>query len=657
MTGIRKRIGLMSGRRQFFIAWTLATGAWIAGIFLRAALYFRLTPYGQPFVAHWDRYFFHSLFYNLFGAFILLAPFAVYWLWHHEREHEPQSARRGHLGLMALLTLGLFCDQFDAETMRSMGVHATPSFVRTYWQVGGSMDMLIRSMNHDAGGSWSAFIVAGVVIGGFLLWALRYLSRALSTQEGPQWSRRASMVAAALPVIAVLIAVYTPGGKFRYRKVRPYIMVLTSELTADTTVGKRPENYGALVDAYQQTWLFESGDEGWRFDDPERPYVRTPDQPSAPSAEERWNVILLQVETLRALEVGALDRRLRPSPTPNLDALATGPNGALWGRFMTFGPPTVTGTMSGHCGVRPHSRHNVTTRYTYVGFLCLPQLLRGHGYTAEYFTGSDPDWDGQSYWLAQWYDAHHFYRDAQESDEVVLKRATDRIIEMGRSGQPFMATIATISNHYPFNSRDPKTDIAGHDSIRDRIKNTTHYSDAVIGTMIERLRAETFFQKTLFVVYGDHGYNLGEHTPAGQRNGFHESTWSPLIIAGAHPRLPKGRHHQLGGLMDIAPTIADILGFRIRNPWSGHSLIRPHERRTLAHTKNGITFAESPAHSVVFDRATGTPQVFAASDMHQTTPLTGQESAAQELRSRAEARAALNDYLIETGSVWTSIGD
>ena len=108
-----------------------------------------------------------------------------------------------------------------------------------------------------------------------------------------------------------------------------------------------------------------------------------------------------------------------------------------------------------------------------------------------------------------------------------------------------MASIATISNHYQFNSRDQSTDIAGYDDIRDRIKNTTHYTDAVIGRMIERLRKEGFFERTLVVVFADHGYNLGEHTPAGQRNGFHESTWSPLIMYGAHPRLPKGQHDQL----------------------------------------------------------------------------------------------------------------
>ena len=60
--------------------------------------------------------------------------------------------------------------------------------------------------------------------------------------------------------------------------------------------------------------------------------------------------------------------------------------------------------------------------------------------------------------------------------------------------------------------------------------------------LVQSLAAEPWFRRTLLVVVGDHGYNLGEHdgTP-GQRNAYRESVWVPLIIAGPHPALPRGR--------------------------------------------------------------------------------------------------------------------
>ena len=54
---------------------------------------------------------------------------------------------------------------------------------------------------------------------------------------------------------------------------------------------------------------------------------------------------------------------------------------------------------------------------------------------------------------------------------------------------------------------------------------------------------------------------------------YRESTWTPLLIVGAHPRLPRGRHDDIVTLLDVAPTIADLLGLREANPWHGHSLL------------------------------------------------------------------------------------
>ena len=102
---------------------------------------------------------------------------------------------------------------------------------------------------------------------------------------------------------------------------------------------------------------------------------------------------------------------------------------------------------------------------------------------------------------------------------------------------------------------------------------------------LSRLCAEPWFGRTLLVLVGDHGFNMGEHDGRpGQQNLYRESTWVPLIVAGAHPRLPAGRHDVPATMLDIAPTLADLLGIREPVPWQGHSLLalagpaplRPH---------------------------------------------------------------------------------
>ena len=125
----------------------------------------------------------------------------------------------------------------------------------------------------------------------------------------------------------------------------------------------------------------------------------------------------------------------------------------------------------------------------------------------------------------------------------MFRAAARRIRELGASGRPFLASVVSVTNHTPFTSREPALDIAGHATSRERILNTTRYTDDVVREFIGSLEREPWFARTIVVIFGDHGFNLGEHggTP-GEINLYREGVWVPLIIAGAHPRLPRGMH-------------------------------------------------------------------------------------------------------------------
>ena len=99
---------------------------------------------------------------------------------------------------------------------------------------------------------------------------------------------------------------------------------------------------------------------------------------------------------------------------------------------------------------------------------------------------------------------------------------------------------------------------------------------------MKSLRAEPWFDRTLWVINSDHGYNLGEHDGIiGGYTLYRESVWTPFLIVGPHPRLPAGRHDELVTMLDIAPTIADLIGLRETNPWQGHSLLAARPDRPI----------------------------------------------------------------------------
>jgi arylsulfatase A-like enzyme len=185
------------------------------------------------------------------------------------------------------------------------------------------------------------------------------------------------------------------------------------------------------------------------------------------------------------------------------------------------------------------------------------------------------------------------------------------------------------------------------------------YTDDVVRELIESLEEEPWFDRTLIVVTGDHGYDLGEHGTSGQASGWRESVWVPLVIHGAHPRLPRGGHDEPATLLDIAPTVADLVGIRDPTAWMGSSLAA--EGRTgspLASARGPGIFGEQDRFSLVVHPATGMPGLYDAI----TDPLQRNNIAAAHpdvvaaLLRQAENEARLVDYLLESNLVWREPG-
>ncbi len=454
-----------------------------------------------------------------------------------------------------------------------------------------------------------------------------------------------------VPIAAPLNAWTKATGQFRLRKVEPVTFAVAVDAALGLEDRRRPAGYERRVRELQSRWLAASPDKAWRFPDPAWPYLRVPLGPAPEPKGPRWNVIFLQLETLRGAEMGFLGRR--PSPTPFLDRLAAAPGSAVWTRALSFGPPSINGLFAGHCSAAPHSRRYMTS-FTHAGFYCLPEALAKRGWRTEMFNAGDTDWDNGSWWIGRWYHRLWRYPEAKERDRPVFRAAARRIRELGAAG-PFLATIVSVTNHTPFRSREPGFDMAGQGSPQGRILNTTRYTDDVVRELVEALRGEPWFARTLLVITGDHGFNMGEHDRRpGQQNLYRESTWVPLIVAGGHPRLPAGRHEALASMLDIAPTVADLLGIREAVPWQGHSLIGAPRRRALYARNRAILAADTPDWSLVTDSVDGGLRLFDA-----RTDWAGQRrdlaerhpQIAAALAARAREAAELNDHLLRQGRI------
>jgi phosphoglycerol transferase MdoB-like AlkP superfamily enzyme len=346
------------------------------------------------------------------------------------------------------------------------------------------------------------------------------------------------------------------------------------------------------------------------------------------------------------------------SPTPFLDALARAPDAAVWTRASSFGMPTINGIFATHCSTAPHSRQFITS-FTPTSMYCLPEALRRQGYRTEMFNAGDTDWDNSTIWLTRWYDRLWRFPEAKQQDRPVFRTAAARIRALGRSGRPFFAAVVSVSNHTPFTTREAGFDIAGQGTPAERILNTTRYTDDVVREFIEALRREPWFEHTIVVVVGDHGFNLGEHrVPSGQLSLYRESLWVPLMIIARHPRLRAGRHGESATLLDVAPTLADLIGLREPVPWQGHSLIGGSRNHLFAFAIQDWRLGENESWSAVREPGDGRPLLFDRNiDWRQTRDRSrDHKRLTAALIAKAEENRRLNDYLLRHDLIWRRPG-
>ncbi|CAN1515177.1 AslA Arylsulfatase A and related enzymes [Flavobacteriaceae bacterium] len=96
------------------------------------------------------------------------------------------------------------------------------------------------------------------------------------------------------------------------------------------------------------------------------------------------------------------------------------------------------------------------------------------------------------------------------------------------------------------------------------------YMDAQVGILLNTLESLGTLDNTIVVLWGDHGWHLGDHDLWHKHTNFEEATRAPLIIAG--PGIKAGKTSSLTEFVDVFPTICDLAGVAIPKNLDGKSL-------------------------------------------------------------------------------------
>ena len=97
------------------------------------------------------------------------------------------------------------------------------------------------------------------------------------------------------------------------------------------------------------------------------------------------------------------------------------------------------------------------------------------------------------------------------------------------------------------------------------------YTDAQIGKLLNELENQGVADNTIIVLWGDHGWHLGDHGLWCKHSNFEQATRAPLIFAA--PGTKKGiKNSSPVEFVDIYPTLCDLAGIDIPDFTDGTSL-------------------------------------------------------------------------------------
>ena len=410
-----------------------------------------------------------------------------------------------------------------------------------------------------------------------------------------------NVIALAMPVIAAVWLPRVLGGRvIRMNALvagAAILLVAIGPFAASRldTSGLHRNAFGALIETSVTRVAARDAFDDWRA--PPDPGSRTTDPGSRldltsfRGAMRGRNVVLVALESTSARRLGLYGGV--PDPAPNLSRLA--PQSIVFERAYAVYPESIKGLFATLCSRYP-AFDTAPEIYAEVPCASLPGALKGAGYRTALFhsgrfmyLGMMSAIDRRGFEIME--DAGAIGGRVDSSfgvdDASTVSRVLQWIDTVDRR-TPFFVTYLPVSGHNPYVATVPGP--FRSDSDFWRYMNTLHESDAAFGALVDGLRQRRLLENTLFVVFGDHGEAFGEHPGNFAHSLFihEENVRVPLVIAAPGAIEQTVRLSRIASVIDIAPTVLDLVGLPAQSLHQGASLLPAASRMALFYTDYSI---------------------------------------------------------------------
>ena len=99
------------------------------------------------------------------------------------------------------------------------------------------------------------------------------------------------------------------------------------------------------------------------------------------------------------------------------------------------------------------------------------------------------------------------------------------------------------------------------------------YTDTMVGRLLDELDRLKLRDKTVIIIWGDHGWKLGEHAGWCKHTNFELDTHVPMILSVPGAKTAGQRTRALVEYVDIYPTLCEACGLSVPGHLEGRSMI------------------------------------------------------------------------------------
>jgi phosphoglycerol transferase MdoB-like AlkP superfamily enzyme len=329
----------------------------------------------------------------------------------------------------------------------------------------------------------------------------------------------------------------------------------------------------SIAEARTKKMLFVTSDQN--TSSVQRPIGRISNNHSIIDATPK-NVIIVLMESFAAAHVGSMGGKL--NVTPSFDALTE--EGILFERFFSNGTHTHQGmfaTLSCFPNLPGHEylMQQPEGRQKFSG---LATLLPDHQKLFVY--NGDFSWDNQKGFFAnqgfdkfigrdEYVDPIHIDPVWGVSDQDMFNRGLVELDALDPD-KPFVAVLQTLSNHLPYSLPAPlPMEPVLEDGVLNERLTAMKYADWALGEFMQELKQKPYFQDTLVVLVGDHGFGTERQLTKVNLLRFHV----PLLLISPLLNEHRGMVTDIvGSQVDIVPTTLGLMGKSTNNQCWGRNL-------------------------------------------------------------------------------------